>query len=151
MHEITLTPDATVGILLAHRARQPKGIDEFRASLDTEAWLLGPRDALVEVVTEEVDIRKPDGTIERGQRSTIRASAPEARTVRCEDHILKHIKAALAAALDDGKTFGFTPGAGTIKMGLEAHDALEKAAKVEVEKAVPRVLDGNKAKKVAGA
>lgn len=113
MYHLSLTPAATVGLFVAHRMYQPKGVEQMRASLDTERLFFKEAGGLVSVT----------------EKGGISSAAIEKVEVAVENHIHEHLKRAITAALDEGKAFGFLAGQASPLHGTEAFDAVEKAEK----------------------
>lgn len=147
MHHLTVTPAATLGLYTAHRACQPKTLLEHRAWLDADRALLGGESPLIKAANVE-------RVNEKGEKvlvSEIRTTANEPVDVAFENHVFDHLKSALASALADGETYGPRQSEGQTPSlyGVEAHDAVEKAKKVDAptkpapaEKAAKKKPDG---------
>lgn len=124
MHHLNISPSAAVGLFIAHRSYQPKGVDQMRAALDAERLFLREGDAgLVKLVGEG---------IASGSASTTE--------VILENHVYEHLKRAITGALDEGKAFGFTRGQASPLHATEAFDAIEKAEKRDAI-AAPKLVD----------
>ena len=131
MYAIKLTPQATLGLFIAHQAHQPKGIGGMRAAIDCDRVFFSGEGAGL--------LRALDG-------GKIEVVAREAAEALLENHVYEHLKAAITAAVDDGKTFGYRNDQKHPSFGAEAYDAVEKAEKREAP-AVPKLVEGKKEKR----
>lgn len=135
MYHLTLTPQATIGLFVAHRAYDAKGSTHVRALVDADRVFLADGDAGLLHATA-------DGKVE--------TVAKEKIEVALENHVYEHLQRALTAAMESGTTFGFngTPERPRVNpaFATEAEDALKAAEKRDAP-ATPKLVEKTPEKK----